>query len=69
MQDVESIHITHGPELTDLAPKANDLGSKIVPEVTCEKKDDTGDGEGWDRPDPRDLTKKQVGPLCWSISS
>ena len=57
MQDMESIQIVHRTELT---PKANDLGSKAVPEVTCEKSDDTGNREYGERLDPRDLVKKQV---------
>ncbi|CAF9933307.1 MAG: hypothetical protein HETSPECPRED_008596 [Heterodermia speciosa] len=59
MQDPESIQINHRPELTDLAPRSNDLGSKVVPEVTCEKSEDTGNRELWEKVDPRDLKKKQ----------
>lgn len=62
MQDPESIQINHRPELTDLAPRSNDLGSKVVPEVTCEKSEDTGNRELWEKVDPRDLKKKQVRP-------
>ena len=69
MQDVEPIQRVHGPKSTDLPPTANDLGSKVVPKVTCEKSDDAGNREGWETPDPRDLKKKQVRPLSESVSS
>ena len=66
MQDMESIQIVHRPELI---PKANDLGAKVVPEVTCEKSDDTGNREYGERLDPRDLMKKQVRLLVRDTSS
>ena len=66
---MEPIQILHGPELTEIAPRANDLDSKFVPAVTCEKSDDTGNRERWDRLDPRDLKKKQVRPHFGIISS
>ena len=66
MQDMESIQISHGPQLT---PRGNDLGPKAVPEVTCEKSDDTGNREYGENPDPRDLIQRQVRPLFGSTSS
>ena len=58
----------HDPELTEIAPKANNLGSKVVPAVTCEKSDDTGNRERWERLDPRDLKERQVRPFLGCIS-
>lgn len=66
MQDMESNQIIHGPQLT---PRGNDVGPKVVPEVTCEKSDDTGNREYGEKPDARDLIQRQVRLLFGSTSS